>query len=67
LPNYTGFTANLNVDFHHPVTPNQWIIVHGVLDRIEGRKAFADAWIEDLNGIRMVDAQALYISPRSKQ
>jgi hypothetical protein len=67
LPNYTGFTANLNVDYYQLVTPNQWLIVHGVLNRVEGRKAFADAWIENLDGVRMAEAQALYISPKTKQ
>ncbi|KAF1798885.1 HotDog domain-containing protein [Mucor lusitanicus] len=65
LPNYTGFTANLNVDYIQPVRPNQWISIHGELDRVEGRKAYAEAWIETmLDGERMTEAQSLYISPR---
>jgi hypothetical protein len=55
------------VDYYQLVTPNQWLIVHGVLNRVEGRKAFADAWIENLDGVRMAEAQALYISPKTKQ
>ncbi|KAI9485828.1 MAG: HotDog domain-containing protein [Benjaminiella poitrasii] len=66
LPNYTGFTANLNVDYLQPVNPNQWIIVQGELDRVEGRKAYAEAWIETINGERMTEAKALYISPRTQ-
>lgn len=65
LPNYTGFTANLNVDYIQPVRPNQWISIHGELDKVEGRKAYAEAWIETmLDGERTTEAKSLYISPR---
>ncbi|KAI7902440.1 HotDog domain-containing protein [Cokeromyces recurvatus] len=66
LPNYTGFTANLNVDYLNPVAPNQWLIVRGILNRVEGRKAYAEAWIENVDGERMAEAKALYISPRTQ-
>ncbi|KAI8330703.1 HotDog domain-containing protein [Chlamydoabsidia padenii] len=66
LPNYTGFTANLNVNYRLPVKSNQWVIIRGKLDRVEGRKAWADAWIEHVeNGSRFTEAKALYISPRT--
>lgn len=65
LPNFTGFTANLNVNYLEPVSPNQWLIIHGVLEKVEGRKAYADAWIENLQGVRLTEARALYISPRT--
>ncbi|CAO3593182.1 unnamed protein product [Absidia cylindrospora] len=66
LPNYTGFTANLNVDYRRPVKSNQWVIVRGKLDRVEGRKAWADAWIEHIeDGTKFTEARALYISPRA--
>ncbi|ORZ15205.1 HotDog domain-containing protein [Absidia repens] len=66
LPNYTGFTANLNVDYRRPVKSNQWVIVRGKLDRVEGRKAWADAWVEHIeDGTKFTEARALYISPRT--
>ncbi|ORY90366.1 HotDog domain-containing protein [Syncephalastrum racemosum] len=65
LPNYTGFTANLSVDYRMPVRSNQWVVVRGKLDRVEGRKAYADAWIESVDGEhKMTEAKALYVSPR---
>lgn len=67
LPNLTGFTANLKVDYKEPVEANQWIIVHGILDRVEGRKAYANAWVETIEGIKTTEASALYISPRPKE
>ncbi|KAI8889980.1 hypothetical protein K501DRAFT_169448 [Backusella circina FSU 941] len=67
LPNFTGFTANLNVDYHDIVAPNQWIVLRGELDRVEGRKAFANATIESIDGsTQFASAQSLYISPRKK-
>ncbi|GAA5799683.1 HotDog domain-containing protein [Helicostylum pulchrum] len=66
LPNSTGFTANLNVDYHETVSPNQWMIIQGQLDKVDGRKAYADAWIENIKGVRIAEARALYISPRTQ-
>ncbi|KAI8077752.1 HotDog domain-containing protein [Halteromyces radiatus] len=65
LPNYTGFTANLNVDYRLPVKSNQWVMIRGKLDRVEGRKAWAEAWIGHVeDGTKYTEAKALYISPR---
>ncbi|KAI8377788.1 HotDog domain-containing protein [Radiomyces spectabilis] len=68
LPNQTGFTANLNVNYRRPVLSNQWIVVRGKLQRLEGRKAWAEAWIETVEDTpqRLTEATALYISPRSE-
>lgn len=66
LPNYVGFTANLNIDYRRPVKSDQWLVMRGRLDRAEGRKAFVEAWIENLQGdIKYVEAKSLYISPKS--
>ncbi|KAI9323097.1 HotDog domain-containing protein [Dichotomocladium elegans] len=66
LPNYTGFTANLNVDYRKPVKAEQWVVIRGKLDRVEGRKAYANAWIETAaDGTLLTEASALYISPRT--
>ncbi|KAI9301110.1 HotDog domain-containing protein [Cunninghamella echinulata] len=65
LPNFTGFTANLNIDYRLPVKSNQWVLIRGKLDQVEGRKAWADASIEHVEtGIKMTEGRALYISPR---
>ncbi|KAG0166918.1 hypothetical protein DFQ28_006567 [Apophysomyces sp. BC1034] len=66
LPNSTGFTANLNVDYRRPVTSNQWVTVRGKLTKLEGRKAWAEAWIENDQAVRLTEATALYISPRTE-
>ncbi|ORX47679.1 Thioesterase/thiol ester dehydrase-isomerase [Hesseltinella vesiculosa] len=66
LPNKVGFTANLNIDYRRPVTSHQWVVLKGQLDKVEGRKAFVRAWIEDLEGTtKFVEATSLYVSPKS--
>ncbi|KAG2218859.1 hypothetical protein INT45_011283 [Circinella minor] len=65
LPNYTGFTANLSVDYRKPCKAGQWVVIRGKLDRVEGRKAYSNARIESaLDGTLLTEASALYISPR---
>ncbi|KAI8082761.1 HotDog domain-containing protein [Halteromyces radiatus] len=66
LPNYVGFTANLNIDYRRPVKSDQWVVLRGRLDKAEGRKAWVEAWIESLDGnTKFVEAKSLYISPKS--
>ncbi|KAG1293735.1 hypothetical protein G6F66_005828 [Rhizopus arrhizus] len=65
LPNFTGFTANLNVDYRKPIIANQWVIIKGKLEKLEGRKAWGKACIETLEHTLLTEATALYISPRS--
>ncbi|CAO3591767.1 unnamed protein product [Absidia cylindrospora] len=66
LPNYMGFTANLNIDYRRPVVSNQWIVLRGRLEKAEGRKAHVEAWAENLNGdAKFVEAKSLYISPKA--
>ncbi|CAO3632985.1 unnamed protein product [Cunninghamella blakesleeana] len=66
LPNYVGFTANLNIDYRKPVKSDQWVVLRGKLSKIEGRKAYVEAWIEDLEGQhKLVEATSLYISPKA--
>ncbi|KAI8371722.1 HotDog domain-containing protein [Radiomyces spectabilis] len=67
LPNYTGFTANLNVDYRLPVIADQWVMIRGKLDRVENRKAWANAWIHTIDGEKLLtEGKALYISPRNR-
>ncbi|KAI9029756.1 HotDog domain-containing protein [Phycomyces nitens] len=65
LPNNIGFTANLNIDYRKPVKSDQWVVLRGKLDRLDGRKAFVEAWIEDLEGTKMTEAKSLYVAPKS--
>lgn len=64
MPNQTGFTANLDVNYRRPIYSKQWVVVRGELDRVEGRKGWGRAWIETLDEQILTEATSLYISPR---
>jgi hypothetical protein len=64
LPNQTGFTANLDINYRRPICSKQWVIVRGELDRIEGRKGWGKASIQSLDDQILTEATALYVSPR---
>ncbi|KAI9322211.1 HotDog domain-containing protein [Dichotomocladium elegans] len=65
LPKRVGFTANLNIDYRNPLPADQWVVLRGRLDRVEGRKAFVEAWIESVDGeTRYSEAKSLYIGPK---
>ncbi|KAJ3051068.1 hypothetical protein HK097_007948 [Rhizophlyctis rosea] len=67
LPNHIGFTANLNINFRKPVRANQFLILHSRLKRLDGRKAYGEAWIEGIDGqgVKYVEAEALFVSPKN--
>ncbi|KAJ3040864.1 hypothetical protein HDV00_010324 [Rhizophlyctis rosea] len=66
LPNGMGFTANLNINFRKPVSSDQFLVLRSRLNKVEGRKAFAEAWIESVDGkTKFVDATGLFVSPKS--
>ncbi|CDS02914.1 hypothetical protein LRAMOSA00316 [Lichtheimia ramosa] len=68
LPNNIGFTANLNIDYRQPLKSDQWVVLRGHLDRIEGRKAYVQAWIESTDGeTRYSEAKSLYIGPKTSE
>ena len=55
----------MSVDYRKPCKAGQWVVIRGKLDRVEGRKAYANARIESaLDGTLLTEASALYISPR---
>ena len=47
---------------------DQWVIVHGELEKLDGRKAWGKAWINtaDEEPTLLTEATALYISPRTQ-
>ncbi|GAA96191.1 uncharacterized protein L969DRAFT_84053 [Mixia osmundae IAM 14324] len=64
LPSKLGVTANLTINYRSPVFADQFVVVRVNSDKIDGRKSWASGSIEDLNGKRLVDAEALFIEPR---
>ncbi|KAJ3014690.1 hypothetical protein HKX48_005012 [Thoreauomyces humboldtii] len=66
LPNRIGFTANLNIDYRRPVAVDQFVVLRSRLTSLEGRKAYAKARIESVDGDTVyVEATALFVSPKN--
>ncbi|KAF7729945.1 hypothetical protein EC973_003358 [Apophysomyces ossiformis] len=64
LPNHMGFTANLNIDYRKPVMADQWVVLRGRLDKLEGRKAYVSAAVESTDGVKYTEATSLYVAPK---
>lgn len=58
------FTLNLNVSYHKPLFVPAVVIAKAWLDRVEGRKMYIRASIEDLQGDICTTADALFIKKR---
>ncbi|ETW10140.1 hypothetical protein H310_00510 [Aphanomyces invadans] len=59
-----GFTANLNVNFRKPLPADIFGIVFTDFDRVDGRKLYMKAKLEDNDGTLYADATALFILPK---
>lgn len=58
----------MNIDYRQPLKADQWVVLRGHLDRIEGRKAYVQAWIESTDGeTRYSEAKSLYIGPKTSE
>lgn len=62
-----GFmTVSLSSRFHRAVRVPGTFLVSSRLDRLEGRKAFVSAWVEDENAAKLASADVLFSLPREK-
>lgn len=65
LPRFVGYTANLNVDYRKPLKAGQWVVLKSRLNRVEGRKAYVEAWVESADGqTKFTEAKSLYVGPK---
>ena len=69
LPNKTGVTANLNINYRNPTKAGSYIVLKAKTQKVEGRKAWVEGRIETLGedeepGTVLVEATALYIEPK---
>ncbi|KAL1914675.1 uncharacterized protein VTP21DRAFT_8086 [Calcarisporiella thermophila] len=67
LPGNVGFTANLNINYRRPCFSNQFVVIRSKLEKLEGRKAYTEASISDLEGNVFVDGTSLFVSPKKKE
>ncbi|TIB90984.1 Thioesterase/thiol ester dehydrase-isomerase [Wallemia mellicola] len=64
LPNKIGVTANLKVNYRAPLKADQFVVIKSTLKKLDGRKAFVQASITDLEGKLYADADSLFIEPK---
>jgi len=74
MPNKVGVTAQLNISYRKPTMAGQFLVLIAKTTKVEGRKGWAEGWIEPLEGLdlqgeeriksRLVEANALFIEPK---
>ncbi|KIW91269.1 uncharacterized protein Z519_08165 [Cladophialophora bantiana CBS 173.52] len=70
MPNKVGVTANLNINYLKPTMAGQFLVLRATTTRVEGRKAWAEGWIESLEvaegeePVKLVEATALFVEPK---
>ena len=62
LPDKNGATAYLHVNFRNPCKTDQILIGRCKTTKLERRKGYVDGTLETLEGVKVVDADALFIS-----
>ena len=58
----SAFTANLNINYRSPVYANTIVVLTANLIKVDGRKLFMDATMEDCEGKQLVNATTLFIT-----
>ena len=58
----SAFTANLNINYKSPVYANSMVVLTANLIKVDGRKLFMEAQMEDVEGKQLVNATTLFIT-----
>ncbi|KAL1924415.1 uncharacterized protein VTP21DRAFT_7450 [Calcarisporiella thermophila] len=66
LPGKTGFTANMNINYRRPCFAGRFVIIRSKLTQLEGRKAYAEASICDLEGNIYTEGTSLFVAPKPR-
>ncbi|OJJ45341.1 hypothetical protein ASPZODRAFT_69704 [Penicilliopsis zonata CBS 506.65] len=70
FPSGLGMTANLNVDFRKPATPDRVYVLRASVTKVEGRKAWVQGTMDCLvggitgEGVMVAEAKALFVEPK---
>jgi acyl-coenzyme A thioesterase PaaI-like protein len=70
MPNKVGVTANLQINYLAPTMAGQFLVLRARTTKVDGRKAWAEGWIEPLEVAegeepkKLVEATALFIEPK---
>jgi 3'-phosphoadenosine 5'-phosphosulfate synthase len=70
MQNKVGVTANLQINYRKPTMAGQFLVLRAKTTKVEGRKAWAEGWIESLEvaegeeKVKLVEAEALFVEPK---
>ncbi|GAA6061944.1 hypothetical protein JCM10212_001986 [Sporobolomyces blumeae] len=64
LPSNIGVTATLSLKYKKPTFAAQYIVIKTRLDDQRGRKAWVSGVIENTEGEKLVEAEALFVEPK---
>jgi len=70
MPNKVAVTANLQINYRKPTLAGQFLVLRAQTTKVDGRKAWAEGWIESLEVAegeepqRLVEATALFVEPK---
>jgi len=70
MPNKVGVTANLQINYLRPTMAGQYLVLRATTTKVDGRKAWAEGWIESLEVAegeepqKLVEATALFVEPK---
>ncbi|KDE04803.1 hypothetical protein MVLG_04767 [Microbotryum lychnidis-dioicae p1A1 Lamole] len=64
LPSNIGVTATLSLSYKKPTFADQFVVIRTEFVRQEGRKVWVKGQIEDLEGMVLVQAEALFVEPK---
>ena len=62
LPDKNGATAYLHVNFRNPCKTDQILIGRCKTTKLERRKGYVEGTLETLQGVKVADGDALFIS-----
>lgn len=65
MPEIPHMTAYLNITFLRPVKTSATILAQAKITKVDGRKYFAEGWIEEADGTILARAEVLYVALRS--
>jgi acyl-coenzyme A thioesterase PaaI-like protein len=70
MPQKVGMTANLQINYCKPVQAGQFLVPRAQTTKVEGRKGWAEGWMESLDvpegqaKEKLVESSALFLGPR---
>jgi len=64
LPEKVGVTANLSITYRAPTKADQYFAIKTKLIDVQGRKAWVEGRVEDMNGTLLAEAKVMFVQPK---